>query len=179
MDGVSNDVGGRIENDWAGGGKGEPPDCVLNILRKEGTNGIVISGVISWILVNRNESAKTIWKNVAVGHWKEEEVSIAKEALREAGGFELGKKVPGMKVNRNSGFGKVEKELQDIAKAIDYLTENKKMPLVLATANQIQRCPRTLGSVEQNASMGELASKIASLESCLTKYIEGNNLKLK
>ena len=67
-----------------------------------------------------------------------------------------------MKSNRQKGDTKAEKELKDIITSIDYLTESKKMPLVLATASQIQRGPRALGSVEPSASMGDLVSKVAT-----------------
>ena len=84
-----------------------------------------------------------------------------------------------MKSNRQKGDAKAEKELKDIIAAIDYLTEAKKMPLVLATAGQIQRGPKALGSVEPGASMGDLVSKIAALESCMTKFMESVNDKFK
>ena len=151
----------------------------MKVIKDNGKNRVIISGVISWILVNRNESAKNIWKLVANNHWRVEEITTAKKALRDACGKELTQKVPEMKSNRQKSDAKAEKELKNINAAIDYLTEAKKMPLVLATAGQIQRGPKALGSVEPGASMGDLVSKIAAMESCMTKFMESVNDKFK
>ena len=62
--------------------------------------------------------------------------------------------------------------------AITLLSENKKMPLVLATASQLQSSPKSLGSIEPNASMGDLISKVGALESCLSKFMETNSKQM-
>ena len=77
--------------------------------------------------MNRNSSPKNIWKAVVSNHWKEEEITLAKKALSDAGGNELLEKVPDMKLNRQKKEGRAEKEIKDIISAINYLTEAKKM----------------------------------------------------
>ena len=61
--------------------------------------------------MNRNESAKNIWKIVANNHWRVEEITVAKKALRDVGRNELIEKVPEMKSNRQNGAAKAEKEI--------------------------------------------------------------------
>lgn len=115
---------------------------------------------------------------MAVQNWKKDEITGTKKALREAGGQELMDAVPDMRTNRQDGYAKSEKELKDIIRAVDYLTENRKMPLVLATAGQLQCNPKSLGSIEPGASMCELVSKVSAMENCMTNYMENNKKQL-
>ena len=87
MDSFPQDLGDRPSLDW--GDMGEPPDEIIKVLKDFGQNGIIISGVLSWIMVNRCSSPKNIWKTIALNHWKEEEITNAKKGLRHAGGAEL------------------------------------------------------------------------------------------
>ena len=143
MESFPQDLGGRPSSDW--GDMGDPPDEIIKVLKDYGQNGIIISGVLSWIIVNRNSSPKNIWKTIALNHWREEEITNAKKALRDAGGTELEDKVPDMKTNRQKIDGKAERELKDILAALDYLSEVKKMPLILSTAGQQIKNPKVFG----------------------------------
>ena len=49
------------------------------------------------------------------------------------------------------------------------------MPLVLASSEQMQRCPKTLGSVSPNISMGEMFTKVQSLETVLATWKRAGN----
>ena len=96
------------------------PKNVKELLIEEGQNGIIISALLAWILVNRNEAAKSTWRTVAIHNWKPDEIGTAKNALKEAGGLELSTAVPNIKVVRQNGPTKAIKELDDICKAIDH-----------------------------------------------------------
>ena len=87
LDSVSMDIGGRPAEGWEGGGKGEHPDNIIDVLRDNGKDGTIVSGFLAWIMVNRNESAKNIWKIVAISHCKDDDISGARKALREASGL--------------------------------------------------------------------------------------------
>ena len=56
---MSLDIGGRPATDWASG-EVSPPENVNELIKKNGSNGVIVSGVISWVLIHRNESAKNI-----------------------------------------------------------------------------------------------------------------------
>ena len=49
--------------------------------------------------------------------------------------------MPEFKINK-SGQNKKSRELEDIRKALVVLREKNQMPLILATANHILKCPR-------------------------------------
>ena len=59
--------------------------------------------------------------------------------------------MPEFKINR-SGQNKKSKELEDIRKALVVLREKNQMPLILATANQILKCPQSWGVPESPIS---------------------------
>ena len=52
-------------------------------------NGIVFSGIVSWIEVQLDSQGFEIWKQLAEKHWLDQEVSAAKEALRAVSGDKL------------------------------------------------------------------------------------------
>ena len=150
--------------DWLTEGN-MPPVAVLTMLKEHGNNGIVVSGLISWVVVNQNENALNIWNSVALQHWNSEEVISAKKALMEAMAEDMLKVLPNMKINR-AGNNKAEKDLKDIVEAIKVLSENRRMPLVLATAGQMQGSPKSLGSIDPEAKVSDqgLSSGVMSCE---------------
>ena len=44
----------------------------------------------------------------------------------------------------------------------------------MATTCQIRKSPKTLGSVEPNASMGDILSKMMSMENCMAKFMDSS-----
>ena len=77
---------------------------------------------------------------------------------------------PRFKTNR-SGPNKKSKELDDIKKAIGALTQANQMPLVLATAQQMLRCPQSWGVPESPTSQ-DVMGNIYHLEKALIDSIE-------
>ena len=93
----------------------------------------------------------------------------AKEALKCAKGTVLETLLPEYKTNRN-GPNKKSKELDDIRKAIGCLTQANQMPLVLATAQQMLKCPQSWGVPESPTSQ-DVMGKIYHLEKALADSI--------
>ena len=168
------DIGGQMVPPGEGGGGSSPPPSFTQMIDQYGKNGIIISGVISWIQVNKNIAANGIWKQVAEQSWNDDEVSAAKAALANAGGERITQLAPGMGVNRKSVPGRRSKEIKDIIDGITALEESDSMPLVLASSGQMRRCPQSLGSVSPNANMGDLTTKVVALEETLKKFMESS-----
>ena len=127
-----------------GGGQGHPPPGLADLLEKFGTNGVVISGVVTWIGAQVDTQTSDAWKSLAMRCFQEGEVTAAKDALKGARGKELESLVIDFKKNRQ-GLGKKEKEIDDIKDAIVALKAAGKMPLILASSDQMVRCPQSWG----------------------------------
>ena len=158
--------------------EGSLPQNVTQMMKQYGKNGIVVSGVVTWIQVNKNMAANGIWKQVAEQNWNDEEITEAKNALAAAGGEKLVQLAPGMGVNRKSVPGRKVKEIKDIIDGITALEECNSMPLVLASSGQMRRCPQSLGSVGPNANMGDLTTKVVALEDTLKKFMESSKQQI-
>ena len=171
MSDIMPDCGGAwVPDDSGGGGVGQPPLCVLEQISKLAEHGIVISGVITWMQAQIDTLGGDIWRSLAERCFLATEVTAAKDALRNAKGQELLNLVPDFKTNR-SGPNKKSKELDDIKKAIGALTQANQMPLVLATAQQMLRCPQSWGVPESPTSQ-DVMGKIYHLEKALGDSIE-------
>ena len=77
---VADDTGGETN------GKGQPPQGVIDMLEKYGQNGVIISGVITWIGVQVDTQTTDAWKSLAERCFLPEEISLAKECLKSAKG---------------------------------------------------------------------------------------------
>ena len=167
MSEIMPDCGGAwVPDDTGGGGPGQLPLGVLEQLSKFAGNGIVISGVITWMLAQMDTLSSDIWRSLAERCFVVQEVTAAKEALKQVKGAELEWLMPEFKINR-SGPNKKSKELEDIRKALVALREAKQMPLVLATAQQMLRCPQSWGVPESPTSQ-DVMGKIMHLEKALS-----------
>ena len=168
---VMPDCGGAwVPDDSGGGGGGGPPPCVLEQMSKLAGHGIVISGVITWMQAQIDTFGTDIWRSLAERCFLAGEVTAAKEALRSARGPVLETLLPEFKTNR-SGLNKKSKELDDIRNAIGTLTQTNQMPLVLATAQQMVKCPQSWGVPESPTSQ-DVMGKIYHLEKALSDSIE-------
>ena len=72
-------MGGHCQDDPNLGRKTLPPEMHSELV-KHGENGVIVNGVISWILVQRETNPPEIWKSIALKHYGEAEV---KEAWKE------------------------------------------------------------------------------------------------
>ena len=109
-------------------------------LVKHGDNGVIVNGVISWIMVQKETNPPEIWKNIALKHYLEPEV---KEAWKEMAKLKekLKEIDPKMGLVTKGSRQKTDLELDDIEEAIKKLIEAKCLPLVLASSKMMMRAP--------------------------------------
>ena len=158
-------------------GKGNPPIDVVKMMEEQGRHGLLISGVISWIEVERHRGAGEVWKEVAKQCFLPKEVSSAKKQLVTVlNGEQIVelKKIGVTPTRQETENPNVRKktEIDDIEKILAYLSTNKVMPLVLATTCQIRMSPKSLGSVNPEATMGDMLTKVQSLEGCMKGFMD-------
>ena len=154
------DCGGSWIADTGGGEGGSLPPGVVEQLTIFGRNGVVISGVVTWIQAQLGTHGPEIWKSMAERCFSEDEVTAAKEALKNAKGEVLKELVQDFKVKRK-GAGKKVAEIDDIKKALLALEAAKDMPLILATSLQMTRCPQSWG-VPDNATNQDVMGKYSA-----------------
>ena len=157
-------------------GKGDPPDNVTKMIEEQGQHGIVISGVIAWFEVHRHMAAGTIWRQVADTSWNYKDITEAKKqllAILTPSQLELITKNKDFRLKRTTSELEARKSLEitDIVSVLEYLSDTNAMPLVMASTCQIRMSPKSLGSLSPEASLGEMATKVQSLEACLEKYM--------
>ena len=68
--------------------------------------------------------------------------------------------------------------VEDIVEGVRTLSDMKKMSLVLASPDQLRRCPGA-GLSSQNASVPELQTKIESFEKCMVDFMDSNRSRWK
>ena len=159
--------------------KGNPPDEVIKMMENHGQHGILMSGLLSWIETNRHTAAGTIWRQVAETAWGYDEVTEDKKLLVSVLTPELtdlikqekDKDFVPARTGRDREIRKV-RDISDIVNILEFLSDKSKMPLLMASPCQMRKTPKSLGSLSPDATMGEMATKIQSLESCLDKYME-------
>ena len=154
--------------------RGKPPDSVMDLLEEQGKEGIIVNGVLAWILANRENGAFGIWKQIAEHHYGDKEVFEARNLLIKVTPS-LAEKIPKMdKKRRNKGHA-----LDDINSSITYMKEKGLMaPLVLATSEQWRSSPQCMGSVKPQASMGDMASKVHKLEEIMGEFMATSSKKM-
>ena len=168
--GVIPDCGGVLVEDSGGGGEQTLPPLVLDNLVKFSGNGIVISGVVAWMVAQMETFASDIWKSLAERCFEDCKVTAAKDALKSTSGPFIDTLLPDFKKNR-IGTNKKSTELDDIKKAISALKQAGEMPLVLATSKQLTRCPQSWG-VPASPTNQDVIGKIGMLEKALADSIE-------
>ena len=97
---VPPDPGGEGDQ---GGGKGQPPPGLLDMLENYGQKGIVVSGVVTWVAAQIDTQTTDAWKSLAERCFKDSEISEGKEALKLARGAMLETLVTDVKLNRKGG----------------------------------------------------------------------------
>ena len=160
-------IGGRItaHQDGEAVGKGNPPEEVSNMLLKYGNNGIVIDGIIAWVMVNKEMTAEGINRQLLERSMGKNEILKSRLALKAAGGSYLEEIYPEINTKRTSP----EWAITDIVTAIRMLSDKDKMPLVLASPDQMRRCPPAGSSP---ASVPEIQNQMKSLENTMEEFMK-------
>ena len=154
---------------------GKPPDSVMKLLEGQGKEGIIVNGVLAWIMAHKEEGANGIWKQIAEHHYGDKEVLEARNLLKKTNPV-LEEKVPNMSKGRMTTSK--SHSIDDISNCFQYLGENSLMPMVLATAEQWRMSPQNLGSMKPQATMGEMASKVQKLEEIMGEFMASSNRKM-
>ena len=145
---------------------GKPPETVKKFLEEKGSQGIIMNGVIAWILANRENGATGIWKQIIEHHYGLKEVLEARNLLNMAVPTLKDHVTPMKKARQVMSYA-----VDDIILCFEFLTENKTMmPLVLATTEQWLESPQSMGSISPEATMGEMASKVQKLEEVMGEF---------
>ena len=125
------------EGDGETHGKGSPPATVNKMMEDHGENGVLVSGVISWIEIERHSGAAGIWKQVAKQCWSPEEVKEARKLLmllisaKQVDEIkEKDKKFYKDRKNTLDPSERMMKEIEDISTILEFLESSKKMPLI-------------------------------------------------
>ena len=155
------------------------------MMEDHGENGVLVSGVISWIEIERHSGAAGIWKQVAKQCWSPEEVKEARKLLmllisaKQVDEIkEKDKKFYKDRKNTLDPSERMMKEIEDISTILEFLENSKKMPLIMASTCQMRKSPKTLGSVESDASMGDILSKMMSMENCMAKFMDSSTKQM-
>ena len=146
---------------------GKPPDSVLKMFEEKGKHGIIVNGLLAWIMATKESVAVGIWKQVVEHHFDEDEIFEARNLLISTVP-ELKEQMPDMKRTRKS----MPLAMKDICDCMEYMTDKTDMmPLVMATSGQWLECPKNMGSAEPAATLSEMASKVKSLEDVMGKFM--------
>ena len=167
---VMPDCGGAWVPDTGGGGEGGLPPEVTLKMGQFGQKGVVIRGVVTWIVAQIGTHGTEIWKPLAERCFSEVEVTAAKEALKNARGDVINPLVKDFKVRRQCG-GKKASELDDIKNAVVALEAAGEIPLVMATSEQMTRCPQSWG-VPTTATVQDVMGKVLELEKAMSDSME-------
>ena len=168
-------LGGRVVRSLSvssGEEETKPPDVILKMLTEYGEHGIVVDGIIAWVAINREMTAENILKQFMEKSLTLDELLKSREALRASGGQELEEWFQKLPKTRQE----MKLAVEDIVKAMKFLSESKKMPLILAGPEQLRSCPGA-GSSSRTTSV-ELEAKIESLEKSMTDFMDSNKKQI-
>lgn len=126
--------------------------------------------MVTWVGAQLDTQSNDAWKSLAERSFLDNEVTAAKEALKNAKGAVLENLYPEFKTKR-SGGGKKSKEIEDIEKALVTLQGAGEMPLVLASSSQMVRCPQSWG-VPPTATVQDVMGKVIMLEQAMENNIK-------
>ena len=82
-------------------GLGKPPDSILKMFEEKGKHGIILNGLLAWIMATKESVAVGIWKQVVEHHFHEDEIFEVRNLLI-SNVPELKKQMPDMKRTRKS-----------------------------------------------------------------------------
>ena len=168
-------LGGRVGRRLcasSGEEEAKPPDVVIKMLTDYGEHGIVVDGIIAWVAINKEMTAENILKQLMEKSLTLDELLKSRAALRASGGPELEEWFQKLPKTRQE----MKLAVEDIVKALKFLSESKKMPLILAGPDQLRCCPGA-GSSSLTSPV-ELETKIGSLEKLMNDFMDSNRKQI-
>ena len=131
--------------------------------------GVALNGFLVWADIQRRTRPENIWRDEAIKHFTDEEISDAKNVL-----WEICEEADiGRKINRQ-GASKTTSELNDISIALTNLAEKKILPLFIGTSSMIMQNPPSFITGEKAISE-VIKGSIKSLEESLDEQIKKQN----
>ena len=149
----------------SGGGEDTLKD-VFGYLRNNGSNGIAINGILSWIDIQQKSTPENIWMAQAESHFAEHEIDVARSALWKA----ASKDVIGAMVAHKTP-GKAHKNLVDIVKAMKILKEKKMLPLLISTSDMMKKCP-SFHVEKEDTNAADIMTKVKVLEESMNSFMK-------
>ena len=160
---------------WEGGGEGDVIDGeLLDFLVKNGKNGVIVNGILTWIDIQQKETAPDLWQAQANEHFEEKEVMEAKRILWKVCVSRLD--IIGPAVNRKTD--KKKATIDDIGKAMAKLKEFKALPLLLGSSNMMKRAP-CYNTRPSTANASDVISRVKVLEDSLGGYMKQQSEEIK
>ena len=143
-----------------------PPDLISE-MEKHSEHGIIVNGVINWIFVQRETNAAEIWKNIAMAHYDDKELT---EAWKEIEKFreklsELGLNLPKYRITKANW-------LEDIGNAIMKLRDGNCMPLVMATSTMVLRAPMFWGKERADVDIAGVAGELKEMKAAVVEFMK-------
>ena len=148
-----------------------PPDIHSEIVNHS-DHGVIINGVISWIIAQKETNAPEIWKNIALQHYNESEI---KEAWKEMSKMKEKLKVLGLDLKTFKKSAKAE--IEDIDEAVNILTEANCMPLVMASSSMILRAPIFWGK-DKGDDIAGVAAELKELKVAMVSFMKQNEKQI-
>ena len=99
-------------------------------------HGLIVNGLLLWADIQRRTTPSKEWKEKALIHFNDEEISNAKNLLWDVSNEEI----IGKKVNRQ-GPSKQESEINVIELALNALAEEEKIALFVASSSTVMQTP--------------------------------------
>ena len=99
-------------------------------------HGLIVNGLLLWADIQHRTAPSKEWKEKALIHFNDEEISNAKNLLWDVSNEEI----IGKKVNRQ-GPSKQESEINDIELALNALAEEERIPLFVASSSMVMQTP--------------------------------------
>ena len=158
-------LGGYCTEDPGTEEKTLPPDIKSEMV-KHGEHGVIINGVVSWILAQKDTNAPEIWKNIALQHYIDSEI---KEAWKEVS--KLKDKVKELGFDLKSSRNSARAEIDDIDSVIDKLVAANCMPLVMASSTMILRAPIFWGK-DRGEDVAGVAAEMKELKAAMVGFMK-------
>ena len=156
-----------ISNGWSNHEENGIMDSgFLEFMQVQGSNGIVIDGVIAWIDLHLDVHAFDLWMVQTLASFNDEEVQSAKEALWRACEKNIGDTIP-----KRQGNNKKKADIDDIVKALRKLQSANMMPLVLSNGKMLMRTPMSAG-IARNHENNDISNRVSLLENSLNSFMK-------
>lgn len=143
-------------------------ECIVS-LKSISLHGVALNGFLVWADIQRRTKPENLWREEALKHFTDEEISDAKILLWEI----CDEAHIGRKINRQ-GSSKTTSELNDISNALNNLAEKKISPLFIGSSSMIMQNPPSFVTGEKVITE-VIKNSVHRLEESLDEQIKKQN----